>query len=343
MAIPARRRLPSSAVAVLAVAVLVAAAGACTMPSTRLSSGTATARPPVEGRTDTLITEPADGLAPIYRLLDAARHSVDLTMYELADPRAEALLDAAAARGVDVRVLLDRNQERARNTAAYDNLATHGVHVRWAPASYPATHEKMLAVDGRDAVIMTLNLTSEYYDDTRDFAVVDRDRRDVDAVATVFDADFAGRAPAPTPAGADLVWSPGAASRLLGLIAGARRSLLVENEEMGDPGIVAALAAAARRGVAVTVVMTDDGEYTAQLDRLAGAGVRVRVYADDASLYIHAKAIVADGRTAWVGSQNFSSVSLDHNRELGIVLSGRRLVAAVAATIRADAGRGRGI
>jgi phosphatidylserine/phosphatidylglycerophosphate/cardiolipin synthase-like enzyme len=313
------------------------------MPSTRLSSGSATLQPPVGGRSDTLITEPADGLAPIYRLLRGARHSIDLTMYELADPRAERLLEAAAARGVDVRVLLDRNRERARNTAAYDDLATHGVHVRWAPASYPATHEKMLAVDGRTAVVMTLNLTSEYYDDTRDFAVVDRNRRDVAAIDTVFDADFSGRASAPTPLGADLVWSPGAASRLLGLIAGARRSLLVENEEMSDRRIVAALAAAARRGVAVTVVMTDGGEYTAQLDRLARAGVAVRVYAEDASLYIHAKAIVADGRTAWVGSQNFSAVSLDHNRELGIVLSGRRVVTAVAGTIEADARHGRRI
>jgi cardiolipin synthase len=137
------------------------------------------------------------------------------------------------------------------------------------------------------------------------------------------------------------VWSPGAGPTLLGLISGARRTLLVENEEMSDRSIVDALAAAARRGVAVTVVMTSDGEYRPQLDRLAKAGVKVRVYAEDATIYIHAKAIAVDSRTAWIGSQNVSAVSLGQNRELGIVVSGRHLVGAVARTIEADAAGGR--
>jgi len=55
-----------------------------------------------------VLTEPAAGLGPIYGLITGARSSVDLTMYELADPTAEADLAAAAARGVDVRVILDR-------------------------------------------------------------------------------------------------------------------------------------------------------------------------------------------------------------------------------------------
>ena len=66
-----------------------------------------------------LLTEPASGIGPIYKLITAARHSVDLTMYELADPTAEADLAADAGRGVDVRVLLDRHLEKSRNTSAY--------------------------------------------------------------------------------------------------------------------------------------------------------------------------------------------------------------------------------
>jgi PLD-like domain len=66
--------------------------------------------------------------------ITGARHSVDLTMYELADPTAEADLAADAGRGVDVRVLLDRHLEKSRNTSAYNYLNAHGVHVRWAPA-----------------------------------------------------------------------------------------------------------------------------------------------------------------------------------------------------------------
>jgi hypothetical protein len=47
-----------------------------------------------------VLTEPGDGIEPIYQLITAARSSVDLTIYELADPIAEADLAADVARGV---------------------------------------------------------------------------------------------------------------------------------------------------------------------------------------------------------------------------------------------------
>ena len=59
-----------------------------------------------------------------------------------------------------------------------------------------------------------------------------------------------------------------------------------------------------------------------------------------ASLYIHAKAIVADSGSAspraFVGSQNFSDSSLDRNRELGLVLDDPTLVAEVAHVLGSD-------
>ena len=66
-----------------------------------------------------LLIEPADGLTTIYKLITGARSSVDLTMYELRDTTAERDLAADAARGVDVRVILDRHLEKSRNSATY--------------------------------------------------------------------------------------------------------------------------------------------------------------------------------------------------------------------------------
>jgi cardiolipin synthase A/B len=287
-----------------------------------------------------LLTEPASGIGPIYRLITGARSSVDLTMYELADPTAETDLAADAARGVNVRVLLDRHLEKARNTSAYDYLAAHRVHVRWAPAG-TTYHQKTLTVDNATSVVMTLNLVAEDYPGTRDFAVIDTNRADVAAVVTTFNADFAGQAVTP-PDGADLVWSPtNAQASVLSVINGATRSLAVEDEEMDDPAVTAALAAAARRGVHVTVIMTADTEWDTAFAELARAGAHVRLYADDSSsLYIHAKAIVADagrpGQRVLVGSQNFSVASLDYNRELGILTRDQALVAAVSATLARD-------
>ncbi|HUB42801.1 MAG TPA: phospholipase D-like domain-containing protein [Streptosporangiaceae bacterium] len=281
-------------------------------------------------------------MGPVYRLINRARTSVDLTMYELSDPAAEADLAADAARGVDVRVILDQHLESSANAAAYRYLTGHGVHVRWGSAGV-TYHQKTLTVDDATSLIMTGNLVVEDYQDTRDFAVIDTGRVDVGAIVATFDADFAGRSIAP-PVGTDLVWSPtNAQSSVLAVINGAVHTLAVEDEEMDDPAVTAALAAAARRGVHVTVTMTADPEWDQAFAELARAGVHIRLYPDDSTaLYIHAKVIVADvgrpGRRALVGSQNFSVASLDYNRELGILTRNRAVVATLSTTLHADYG-----
>jgi phosphatidylserine/phosphatidylglycerophosphate/cardiolipin synthase-like enzyme len=287
-----------------------------------------------------VLTEPQAGIGPIYRLINGAKSSVDLTMYELIDQTAENDLAAAAKRGVDVRVILDAHLEKSRNTATYDFLRAHRVHVAWAPSGM-TYHQKTLTVDDKTSVIMTLNMTSQDYAGTRDFAVIDTSRADVAAVVATFNADFSNQATTP-PDGADLVWSPtNAQAAILAVIGAARHTLAVENEEMGDPVVTSALEAAARRGVDVTITMTAESDWDSAFSALARAGAHVRTYKDSTTvLYIHAKAVVADaGRSdeeMFVGSENFSSASLQRNRELGLRTTNKPVTSAVAAVLAAD-------
>jgi phosphatidylserine/phosphatidylglycerophosphate/cardiolipin synthase-like enzyme len=71
--------------------------------------------------------------------------------------------------------------------------------------------------------------------------------------------------------------------------------------------------------------MTADSSYTEALDQIAGAGGHVHLYPDrDGVLYIHEKLVLADVGTASavavVGSINFSTSSMDDNRELDVML-----------------------
>ncbi|HAW10917.1 MAG: phospholipase D-like domain-containing protein [Candidatus Dormibacteria bacterium] len=314
--------------------------------ATTAGSGAATPRPALASTPtgaaagyDTLGVEPDQGLGVVYQAIAGAQHSIDLVMYELEDSTAVSDLVQAERRGVTVRVILDQAYAKSENQAAYAALLEGGVAVHWSSTQVDITHQKTLIVDAREALIMTGNLTSQYYATTRDFVVEDTDPVDVAAIGAVFDADFAS-SPVTPSAGDDLVWSPGSEPALAAIIQGARRQLLVENEEMSDPEIVAALEAAAKRGVDVEVCMTDSSSWSSEFDALVHAGVRVVTYAANASLYIHAKVIVADPGTstekAFVGSENFSSTSLDLNRELGIVLDGSAIDGQVAAVLEGD-------
>jgi cardiolipin synthase len=191
-----------------------------------------------------LITEPGSGSQPFVELVESARHTVQVTMYELTDQRIEQALAAAAARGVQVSVLLDDGKYatgRSLNDAAYRYLATHGVRVAWASRYFALTHQKSILIDRRVAAIMTLNLTPVYYESSRDYAVLDYRPADVTAIAQTFESDFHHRRTQPSNGGGELLWSPGAQARIGALILAAHRSLQIENEEMDEPTITAAL------------------------------------------------------------------------------------------------------
>jgi phosphatidylserine/phosphatidylglycerophosphate/cardiolipin synthase-like enzyme len=295
---------------------------------------------PAPARSGSLITEPGAGFWPVYRLIKHARHSIDVTMFEFDDTKAEHDLAAAARRGVRVRVVLDQ-REKSTNTGAYQYLRAHGVKVAWSSPTYTYTHQKTLVIDRSKAVIMTANLTARYYPTTRDFVVVDSRRADVTAIVKVFNADYARR-PVHPGDGRDLVWSPtDSQEKLLALINGATRSLRIYSEEMGDTTMEDALIAAAKRGVGVRICGENQGgEFDSDFARLARAGVRISYYHSSSGFYIHGKIIEADYGTrhakVFIGSENFSNTSLNQNRELGLITASHAVMSSITRTFAID-------
>jgi phosphatidylserine/phosphatidylglycerophosphate/cardiolipin synthase-like enzyme len=240
-----------------------------------------------------------------------------------------------------VRVILDQNNEKASNTAAYNTLTAGKVSVHWANPAYACTHQKTITVDAATSAVMTLNLTHEDYATARDFAVITNNPADVAAIETTFNADFTGAAITP-PTGASLIWSPtNSRAALTALIEGAAKSLLISQEEFEDTAIQTLVEAALRRGVAVTLVQENaGGKYSPVLNALKSAGASIATYSSRTGYYIHAKTVLADYGTAqaslFVGSENFSTDSLDKNRELGLIISDPGCLVGAEAAITAD-------
>ncbi len=285
----------------------------------------------------TIWTEPASGYGFILEAINHARTSVELSMYELSDTAIELALIDRAQSGVSVKVILNADYEgKSENEAAFDALRAGSVHVVWAPDNQ-IFHAKYMVVDDT-AYIGTGNFVPHDYSSTRDFWVADTQPSDVSAITATFKSDFNG-AETTNQASGGLVWSPGSTNALVDLISLARQSLLIENEEMDSSPVEKALIAAAHRGVDVSIVMTKDAEWTVALGQLAASGVHVRLLGAS-QIYIHAKVICADctpdAGTVFIGSENFSTSSLDYNRELGIITSTRGAVQAVRTTVDVD-------
>jgi parallel beta-helix repeat protein len=260
----------------------------------------------------------------IYSFINSATSTLDMTIYELQDTTAVNDLVAREKAGVAVRVILD-SQHQSANSSAYNTLKNAGVGVVWSSSSFTYTHQKTITVDGRESLIMTGNLQSQYYPTSRDFGVFDSDSADVAAIENVFNADYTHSSITPGD-GDNLLWSPtDSRDRILSVINGATTTLDVEEEELSDQTIVDALANAASNGVTVRVAVENPSSWSSAVSEIDNAGGTVVGYSSSTGFYIHAKAIVADyglsTQKVEAGSVNITSNSLDNNRELGIILT----------------------
>jgi len=294
---------------------------------------------PTAQQTLTLFNEPEAGESIFLDAINNAHRSVWLKMYLLTDTSIIQALENAAYHKRDVRVMLEPTPYGGGSSQdTLTELKMAGIIVKDTSPNFTLTHEKSMVIDGNTAFIMSCNFTySALNGINREYGVVDTLQQDVRSVVDIFNADWNRTTPHIT--NPSLVISPtNARSSLTTLIASAKTSLLLEEEEMFDEGIERALVSAAQRGVKVQIILPTPrtGESDSNLPGIAVlkvGGVQVR---EDPQLVMHAKMIVADTTQAFVGSENISTPSLDGNRELGILLNGRSMIETLQTTFQQD-------
>lgn len=295
----------------------------------------------------TLMVEPDDGRTLVLQALNAATKSIDLTIYEFTDAQIMSALEAAQARKVTVRVLYNWYSFTARMqqtdiTPAIQKLTQAGIQCKQAPRTFEVTHEKAFVIDGATAIVMSFNLTPDYFGSTRDFGIVTTVPAEVAEIDAVFQADWSGTAVAPKVA--SLVWSPvNSSAKLTSLIASAQKNLDIYCEEADDPGTLGAMVAAAKRGVKVrfiAAVLAEEGKINGNargVTTMLNGGVDAVC---KTFLYIHAKMALADYGTsnaqAYIGSENFTCVSLTKNRECGIIVTEAAILSRLNTTYASD-------
>ena len=275
-----------------------------------------------------LYVEPHTGVQPVVQLIRAARHSVDINAYLIDDRRILGAIRADTRRGVRVRVVVPSRPYRvgaATVRREYRHLAAAGAQVHWAPERFEHRfaydHAKYIVDDGGrgEALIGTANFTYSAFHHNREYLWITRNHAVDHALEQVFAADWnkrrAGAAPRTVHS---LVISPGGERGLLKVLE-QPGAIDLESEEFGFvPRINNDLERKSR--LVSIIVPTDLGHYDrANLAPLQRHGVNVRHLS---SPRIHAKMIVGD-RLAFIGSQNISWTSLNHNREVGIILCGQ--------------------
>jgi phosphatidylserine/phosphatidylglycerophosphate/cardiolipin synthase-like enzyme len=255
-----------------------------------------------------LLIQPEDGVRPLLDAIRGAKRRLDLYVFRLDRGDIKRALRDAVRRGVAVRALVAhtnrggdkgmRELERTLRRLGATVARTHDDLVRY--------HGKMMIVDRGTLFVLGYNLTRQDIERSRSLGLVTAEASVVHEALRLFQADFERRPF--TPASSHFVISPANARTVLErLLSGARRQLLIYDDRLTDRAMIRVLRQRVKAGVEVKVIGSMDKKPGAlRLRKLPGRK-------------LHVRAIVQDGRRAFVGSQSLRRLELDGRREIGLI------------------------
>jgi phosphatidylserine/phosphatidylglycerophosphate/cardiolipin synthase-like enzyme len=270
--------------------------------------------------------------------IDSATKSLDVQMYLFTVTDIANHLIAAQQRGVALRVLTDSTQV-ANNARVKALLDGAGIANHINPPTFSYDHAKYMIIDGVRAVILSGNFNALAVQTTgggeRNYAFIDRDLDDVADLQAIYEADW-NAGPEPDLSCTRLIVSPlNTSDRILAHVNGATATLDIEVLYLDDTDLQAAIVAAAQRGVAVRIMLSDpvkNPQNTATQTFFKDKGIEAKFLIAN---YLHAKMIMADG-VPMVGSENMSQTSWTKNREVGALLFERDPASKIQVQYEAD-------
>jgi phosphatidylserine/phosphatidylglycerophosphate/cardiolipin synthase-like enzyme len=276
-----------------------------------------------------VVATPEAGEAPYLAALGTAQHSIKVEIYEMGYGGILDELTAKADVGVTIQIIFDQSRMSV-NQKYMDQLAAAGAQTEWSDPRFTYQHAKFILVDDKIAVTSTGNFSKTYSIDLeRNFVATDRDPADLTDLVALFDADWAGQTPAMDCT--RMVISPiNSRPRILDVIDGAQQTLTIESMQFADAQVRAAVQARLAAGVNVRVMIADVGFVSSNAEAatyLKGIGITPKWIPH---------VIVADGARAYLGSENLSQTSLDHNREVGLVVTDASSITPLEQTFETD-------
>jgi phosphatidylserine/phosphatidylglycerophosphate/cardiolipin synthase-like enzyme len=261
-----------------------------------------------------LIVQPDAGIAPIVSAITGARKSIDILIFRLDRMEIARALENAVTRGVHVRALT-AHQNRG-GTKSLRKLEMHllegGVTVSRTADDLVRYHGKLMIIDGRILHVYGFNFTGLDIEKSRSFGVISRNEKLVAEAAKLFEADFE-RQPY-TPGNDRFVVSPeNARERLARFIKGARRQLLIYDPKLTDDSMLRLITERQKAGVELKIIGKVETKWNLKCEKFPGKR-------------LHVRAIIRDGRRAFIGSQCLRKLELEKRREVGVIVTDQAVV-----------------
>jgi len=272
-----------------------------------------------------LIVQPDEGLAPIITAIKQAKKSIDVLIFRLDRAEIARALSDAVARGVRVRALTAHaNRGGTKSLRKLEmKLLEAGVTVSRTADDFVRYHGKMMIVDSRILHVYGFNFTALDMQKSRSFGAITKNVKLVSEACKLFEADFERQ---PYKPGCDrFVVSPeNARDRLKSFIRATRKQLLIYDLHLTDDAMLREIVELVKkRRVEVKIIGKVEAKWDLRGEKFPGKRMHVR-------------AMIRDGRRAFIGSQSLRRLELEKRREIGLVITDEAVIAQMQRVFEID-------
>jgi len=132
----------------------------------------------------------------------------------------------------------------------------------------------------------------------------------------------------------------GKRNKICNLINKAKNSIKIYQQDITDHGIMERLLQSAKNGIKIELIMSPhpfgvnnpDNNIKNQKDLAAAGG---SVYLIN-TVNVHAKVLIIDDQTMYLGSTNFYQPAIDKNRTVGLVIQNNAIIAKILEVFESD-------
>ena len=265
-------------------------------------------------------------LDKIVEKINNSKNKVYLEVYMLTETRIKQALVNAKKRWIEVKVLLERNPYKANNinNKHYKFLRENSVNVKWSnPDNFSLNHSKFIIID-EQIIISTWNFTYSTFSYNRDMFLFSKDKTLINTLTKIFEKDFVWEKTSLHEY--NLVLSPNySRNKFSKLFESAEKSIKMYFQYLKDEKLEELLIEKANSWIEIEVVVSESFylEEKYKIKDLEKKGIKIKPLK---KAKMHSKAILIDDKYLFIWSINFSSYSLDKNRELWVILTNKDII-----------------
>jgi cardiolipin synthase A/B len=271
-----------------------------------------------------LIVQPDAGITPVVTAIKQAKKTIDVVIFRLDRYEIARALGEAVARGVHVRALTaHQNRGGTKSLRKLEmRLLEAGVTVSRTADDLVRYHGKMMIVDSRVLHVYGFNFTSLDIQKSRSFGLVTSNPKLIKEAMKLFEADFERQ---PYVPGSDrfLVSPENAREGLAKFIKSARRQLLIYDPQVTDDAMLRLITERIKAGVDVKIIGKVEAKWNIKGEKYQGKR-------------LHIRAMIRDGKRAFVGSQSLRRLELEKRREVGVVITDESVIRDMQAIFESD-------